>query len=124
MRWKPVALALTLVAFGFLAGPLANVWGACPRTTVIFDHAVTLPAGVVLPPGEYTFQIADMPDLVLVRSKDCAETFYLGFTHAVARPQGNGSAVQVTYGPAPAGEPTPVMAWYPSGDPNGYEFRY
>lgn len=124
MRWKPVVLVLALVSFGFVVAPSTSIWGDCPRTTVTFDHTVTLPAGVVLPPGEYTFQIADMPDLVLVRSKDCQETFYLGFTNAVTRPNGAAGAVPVALGPAPAGEPTPVMAWYPSGDPNGYAFRY
>jgi hypothetical protein len=124
MQWKPVALVCTMVAFGFVVAPSTNIWGACPRNTVSFDHSVVLPAGVVLPPGEYTFQIADMPDLVLVRSKDCQDTFYLGFANAVQRPHGAAGASPVALGTAPAGEPTPVMAWYPSGDANGYEFRY
>jgi len=75
MHWKPIALVATLIAFGFVAAPASRVWGGCPRATVTFDHDVTLPAGVVLRAGEYTFQIADMPDLVLVRSADCQDTF-------------------------------------------------
>jgi hypothetical protein len=124
MQWKPVALVSTLVAFGFVVSPSTRVWGACPWTTVTFDHSVTLPAGVVLPAGEYTFQIADMPDLVLVRSADCQDTFYLGFTTEVPRPASGPRSVRVALGPAPAGEPAPIIAWYPSGDRHGYEFRY
>jgi hypothetical protein len=122
MKWKPVAVTCTMVAFGFVVAASTHVWGACPQNTVTFDRSVTLP-GIVLPAGEYTFQIADMPDLVLVRSKDCSETYYLGFTTAVTRPQG-ASASPVALGEASAGEPTRVMAWYPAGDPAGHEFRY
>jgi hypothetical protein len=124
MKWKAVALVLTLIAFGFVAAPTTRVWGGCPLTTMAFDHDVTLPAGAVLPAGEYTFQIADMPDLVLVRSADCQETFYLGFATDVPRPAAGPSAIRVAFGPAPAGEPTPIVAWYPAGDRTGYEFKY
>jgi hypothetical protein len=124
MYWKPVALVATLIAFGFVAAPTTRVWGGCPRATVTFGHTVTLPAGVVLPAGEYAFQIADMADLVLVRSADCEETFYLGFTTEVPPPGSRAGAVHVALGPAPAGEPTPIVAWYPFDGPNGYQFRY
>jgi len=124
MPWKPVALVATLIAFGFIAAPATRVWGGCPQTRVTFDHNVTLPAGVVLPAGEYTFQIADMPDLVLVRSADCQDTLYVGFTTEVPRPKNRAAGVHVAMRPAPAGEPTPIVAWYPFGSPNGYRFRY
>ncbi|PYR78627.1 MAG: hypothetical protein DMF87_13830 [Acidobacteria bacterium] len=124
MPWKPVALVATLIAFGFIGAPTTRVWGGCSRDAVTFDHEVTLPGGVVLPAGEYTFQIADMPDLVLVRSVDCEETFYLGFTTEMPRPKSPAGGVHVALGPAPAGEPTPIVAWYPFDSPNGYQFRY
>jgi hypothetical protein len=103
MYWKPVALVATLIAFGVVAAPTTRVWG---------------------PAGEYAFQIADMADLVLVRSADCEATFYLGFTTEVPRPGSRAGAVHVALGPAPAGEPTPIVAWYPFDGPNGYEFKY
>ena len=123
MKWKPFAISCSLVVVGFVVAASTHVWGACPENTVRFDRSVTLPGGVVLPAGEYTFQIADMPDLVLVRSADCRDTFYLGFTTAVQRSR-SASASPVALGAAPAGEPTPVVAWYPAGDPTGHEFRY
>jgi hypothetical protein len=78
----------------------------------------------VLPAGEYTFQIADMPDLVLVRSADCQDTLYVGFATEVPRPKSGPRAINMAFGPAPAGEPTPIVAWYPAGDRTGYEFKY
>ncbi len=123
MKWKPFAISCSLVVVGFVVAASTHVWGACPENTVRFDRSVTLPGGVVLPAGEYTFQIADMPDLVLVRSADCRDTFFLGFTTAVQRSR-SASASPVALGAAPAGEPTPVVAWYPAGDPTGHEFRY
>jgi len=124
MQWKAVAVTWVVVVLGFLAIESTHVWGSCPQSNVSFDHSVTLPGGVVLPAGDYTFQIADMPDLVMVRSADCRDTYYLGFTNAVQRPQNTASASPVAFGEAPAGEPTPVMAWYPAGDSAGHEFRY
>ena len=105
MKWKPVAITVAMVALGFVVAATTHVWGACPQSNVRFDRSVTLPGGVVLPEGEYTFQIADMPDLVLVRSADCRDTYYLGFTNAVQRPQRAAGASPVALDEAPAGEP-------------------
>jgi hypothetical protein len=121
MQWKPVAIACTIAVLGFVVAVSSNISGACRQHVVTFDRSVTLP-GVVLPAGEYAFQVSDMPDLVVVRSADCRETYYVGFTTTVARPKGGASPVAL--GEASAGEPTPVMAWHPDGDPAGHQFRY
>ena len=88
-----------------------------------FSDAVGLPAGVVLPAGEYTFE-AVRSDVVRVSSRDGLQVFYAGFTHRVPRPRDLDQDVMIALGERPAHGVPPVRAWYPTNTGAGHSFIY
>ena len=94
------------------------------RNTLKFSGAVALP-GVVLPAGEYRFQIAEAgsADIVRVTSADGRQPYYMGFTRTVRRPAKLGNRV-IVLGESPAGTPPPIAIWFPTDGDNGHEFVY
>ena len=115
-----VAVVVLLVASSALA------WSSLARTNHLsFNTAVALP-GVVLSPGAYTFQAGPQgtnPNIVRVTTRDGRRVLFTGFTTRVARPHDSRSLL-VSVGEAPAGQPKPIIAWYPVDSSVGYQFRY
>jgi len=114
------------VAVLALAASSALAWSSIARTNhLTFSGAVALP-GVVLTPGSYTFQAGPMDtdrNVVRVTTRDGRRTLFMGFTIPVSRPQGSRGVI-VSLGEAPAGQPRPILVWYPSDSTIGYQFRY
>ena len=113
-----VALALMTVSTQAVLTPTVN--------HLTFSKAVALP-GVVLPAGAYTFEAgADITDrnIVRVRARNGQEPLYLGFTREVRRSAGIPSNQMVSFGEAPTGQPTPIVAWYEIDSSTGHEFLY
>ncbi len=113
-----VALALMTVSTQARLNPTVN--------HLTFSKAVALP-GVVLPPGAYTFERGSETstrDIVMVRARNGQEPLYQGFTQAVRRPAGIPSNQMVSFGEAPTGQPTPIVAWYETYSSTGHEFHY
>lgn len=90
-----------------------------------FSRAVALP-GVILPAGTYAFEAGPggtNANIVRVLSVNQQKLLFLGFTIPISRP----AAAQdraLTFGEAQAGEPAPIVAWYPVGSDRGHEFLY
>ena len=92
-----------------------------------FSKAVALP-GVVLPAGAYTFKaglFGASRNIVVVRARD-GQLLYLGFTltREVRRSAGMPSHGTVSFGEAPTGQPTPIVAWYDKDSSAWHEFLY
>ncbi len=91
-----------------------------------FGVAVALP-GVVLPVGNYTFEVANpegTADVVRVWDASRRRVHFTGFTYRVPRPENMPKDRAITLGEAGRGEPAPIRAWYPVGDNNGFQFIY
>jgi hypothetical protein len=87
-----------------------------------FRRAVALP-GVTLPAGTYVFERdSNANGIVRVMTPNYQQLLYVGFTAKVLRPRGFQSVV--SFGEAPAGEPIPIVAWYPVGSSEGHKFLY
>jgi hypothetical protein len=111
-------LALTVAASG-------HAWGYGHENRISFSRPVTLP-GVVLPAGEYSFDVASPTalDVVVVRSHKTGQVFYMGFTNTVERPRSQSSSTPIAFGEAPANQPRPIAAWYEIGGTMGHQFLY
>jgi hypothetical protein len=88
-----------------------------------FGSPVALP-GVTLPAGTYVFErdSVDNSGIVRVKSPNYQKLLFVGFTTPVTRPRGLKSPV--SFGEAAAGEPIPIIAWYPVGSDRGHQFLY
>src|SRR5262245_6846486 len=83
--------------------------------------------GVTLSAGKYAFELANpdaSADIIRVRNMATNQVVFLGFTYRVARPKGMALDRLIVFGEAPRGTATPVLAWYPSGDTTGHQFKY
>lgn len=123
---KFVVAGCTAAVAVLLAASSALAWSSLARTNhLTFSAAVALP-GVVLSPGSYTFQAGPQDtnlDIVRVTTRDGRRVLFMGFTTLVARSHGN-RGVEVSLGEAPAGQPRPILEWYPMNSTIGYRFRY
>ena len=110
------ALALLVAASGHALG-----WNHENRLT--FSRPVALP-GVVLPAGEYSFDVASPTalDVVVVRNHRSGKVLYMGFTNTVQRPRNMSPNAPITFGEAPASEPRPISTWYEIGNSIGHQF--
>jgi hypothetical protein len=88
-----------------------------------FGSPVALP-GVTLPAGRYVFERDRNANTNIVRvmTPNYQKMLYVGFTMPVTRPRGLKSPV--SFGEASAGEPIPIVAWYPVGSDRGHQFLY
>ena len=88
-----------------------------------FGSPVALP-GVTLPAGTYVFErdSVDNSRIVRVKSPNYQKLLFVGFTMPVTRPRALKSPV--SFGEAAAGEPIPIVAWYPVGSNRGHQFLY
>ena len=125
MVTRKSALVVLGVALGVIgtASPRAAV-GPARTTYVTFSGRVALP-GVALNSGTYIFELANpgnSTDIVSVRDKTRRKTYFTAFTEQVRRPDVSGP--MVTLGEARAGNPPPILTWYPDGELTGHRFIY
>ena len=120
--------AVGAMFFVIAATATTGAWvDSASRTTyATFNRPVSLP-GVELNAGTYIFELANPHgDLSIVRvsSRDRSKIFLMAFTRIVDRPAGLPVDRIVTLGEAPANQPAPVKAWFPSASGSGHEFIY
>jgi hypothetical protein len=116
-----------LLLFGLLLilGPaFADAWNK--KTRVTFHEPVELPAGVVLPSGDYVFKLLDSPSnrhIVQVFNQD--ETRLHGTVLAIPkhRAEPAGKTI-ITFYETPSGAPRFIRSWFYPGDTIGQEFAY
>lgn len=123
---RNIALIACVAAVAAVLTATSSQGMAMTRTNnLTFSHAVALP-GVTLPAGTYIFETAPLgthPDIVRVTTVNGQKQLYLGFTNPTERPRGSRDRV-LSFGEAPAGEPKPIVAWYPIGSSLGHAFLY
>lgn len=117
-----VVAALAFLIVGTAAAGV-HAWSG-QRNTIRFSGAVALP-GVLLPAGEYSFEVLPAAGADVVRVSGAADNhaYFLGFTNRVNRPRSLGQHV-IVLGEAAAGSPQPIRVWYPTDGGDGHEFLY
>ena len=125
---KSLTIAIAATALALMAAASSHAggtWGYSHENRLTFSRPVALP-GVVLPAGEYSFNVASPTalDVVVVRDPKTAKVFYMGFTNTVTRPRNMSTNAPITFGEAPASEPRPISTWYEIGDTMGHQFIY
>ena len=118
--------AAAAVVLAIAAGTPSSAASVNHINHLTFSAPMALP-GVTLAPGAYTFQIVNPESglrVVSVSSRDRSRHHFLGLTRAVRRPSDLDRNAVVRLGEARAGEPMPILAWYPIGSSHGLEFIY
>src|ERR1044071_4794237 len=120
MLWLAALVVLVTLAVSTTSQAIA------PLTEVnnlTFRTRVSLP-GTTLPAGTYAFErdINTNSHIVRVKSPNLQRLLFMGFTTPVTRPRG--FKAPVSFGEAEAGDPIPIVAWYPVGSNRGYQFQY
>jgi hypothetical protein len=118
------ARILTLAAAALALALTVNLHASARATNTMTVHkAVALP-GVVLAPGSYVFELLQTGSGHVVRVSDAnGNGRYLGLTIPATRGRADKGAT-IVFGEAPAGEPQPVISWFPDGLSAGEQFLY
>jgi len=103
---------------------MADVWNK--KTEMTFNETVELPGGVVLPPGDYVFKLADSSSnrhivQVFNKDEDHIHATILAIPNWRLTPTGK---TVITFHETPAGQPKFIRAWFYPGDNSGQEFAY
>jgi hypothetical protein len=125
-KGKSLKIALVTAVLALTAAASSHAaWGYTHENRLSFSRPVALP-GVVLPAGEYSFDVASPTalDVVVVRDRKTSKVFYMGFTRTVNRPRSMSTSAPITFGEAPANEPRPISTWYEIGVSSGHQFIY
>jgi hypothetical protein len=122
--WAACAAAVVLAS---LSAPVGARGGTLEKTMYLtFSGPVRLP-GVSLAAGTYTFEIANPmsgADVVRVMSRDGRTSYFQGFTTPVQKPPRMRADAVVSLGEAAKGHAAPILAWYPTGESTGRQFKY
>ena len=125
-KGKSLKIALVTAVLALTAAASSHAaWTYNHENRLSFSQPVALP-GVVLPAGEYSFDVASPTslDVVVVRDRKTSSVFYMGFTRTVNRPRSMPTGAPITFGEAPANQPRPISTWYEIGDTMGHQFIY
>jgi hypothetical protein len=120
-----LAVCAAVFALVFVSGTVATA-DAHKTTYLTFSHPVGLP-GVSLGSGTYVFEVVNPDtsgDVVRVLSRDRSISYFMGFTRAVARPNGMRRDSSVSLGESAAGIAPPITTWWPQNESIGREFVY
>ena len=88
-KGKSLKIALVTAVLALTAAASSHAaWTYNHENRLSFSQPVALP-GVVLPAGEYSFDVASPTglDVVVVRDRKTSKVFYMGFTRTVNRPR-------------------------------------
>jgi hypothetical protein len=120
-RTKSLLVAgLVLASFAIAMSSRA---GSIYRTDYLSMNRATALPGVVLPPGNYAFEVLEgHADLVRVTDRATLRVLYTGFTDIVRRPAGVNASLVL--GEAPSGAPLPITVWFPTGAERGLAFKH
>ena len=126
---RRLALAAGAAALVAALVPVASDAGSPSSrlTRIQVNRTLALP-GVTLPPGSYTFEVANPSTsantVMVLSAPGQPQVNFLGLTRPVARPRNLAKDQVITIGEAPAGAPIPITAWYPIGSARGHQFIY
>ena len=82
--------------------------------------------GVLLPPGDYVFEIMNpttASNVIRIADRKKVKTYVMALTRPVVRPSAKRLDPVIVFGEeASATTPHTIRAWYPAGVTRGYEF--
>ncbi len=111
-----LVLASVVIAATSMAGNMA-------RTDYLTLNRATALPGVVLARGSYVFEAVEgHPDIVRVSDRATRRVLFMDYVELIPRPRGVTNALSL--GEAPAGEPVPIKAWFPTGSATGHAFKH
>ena len=122
-----VAVLSMVLLVGGLIVATANAQLANQKTYFTFAHEVELPGGVTLPPGKYTFRVADTASgrfIVQILNEDGSKMLASIMTITAPNRLEPSEDSLITFGEASAAAPQPVRYWYYHGQYTGHEFVY
>jgi hypothetical protein len=94
------------------------------QETLRFETDTLLP-GVMLPPGDYTFEVSHSEgSLVRVRAGRSDRVVFAGYARVTERPRGLKANKSIIFGQAGKGQPLPILGWFPRDRAVGYEFDF
>jgi hypothetical protein len=112
-------LAALFVVAGTLSATTLN------RTTYFaFNNPVRV-TGVLLPPGDYVFEIANpstTANVVRISDRKRTKVYASALTRPILRPSARRLDALIVFGEASRTAPRPIHAWYPAGVTSGHEF--
>jgi hypothetical protein len=117
-----VVVILSVLAVASI-GANPSTWN---RTTYFtFNVPVRLP-GVLLSPGDYTFELASPNDLSVVRvlDRNRSKVYFTACTYLVTRPDDKRLEAVITFSEAVSSAPRSINVWYPQGERTGRQFIY
>ena len=122
---RSIVLAAGVVLLGFFVATSVSAVTFNKTMYVKFSGSVALP-GVVLPGGDYIFELADpmtSRSVVRVQNRQRSQLFLQAITRRISKhPDIKGGTLKL--GEAVAGTPRRILVWYPEDDSLGYEFIY
>lgn len=122
---RSIVLAAGVVLLGFFVATSVSAVTFNKTMYVKFSGSVALP-GVVLPGGDYIFELADpmtSRSVVRVQNRQRSQLFLQAITRRISKhPDIKGGTLKL--GEAVAGTPRRILVWYPEDDSLGYEFMY
>ena len=127
MRNKMRILGLA-VLFGSVAAllpSLAKADNANQETTIEFSGPVQVP-GMVLPPGQYVFKLADNEssrDIVQIFNQDQTQILATILAVPASRPEATGDPA-IILDEQPNGNPEAIGEWFFAGETAGVQFVY
>ena len=119
------AVRVVVAAVCVLAATLTGDATPFNRTTYFTFNAPVRLQGVLLPPGEYVFEIAN-PDtdanVTRVMNRKRSKVYASALSRVVTRPPNGRLDAAIIFGETVASAPRPVNGWYPAGETSGREF--
>jgi hypothetical protein len=120
---KILHVACVLAALSVVATTLSAT--TLNRKTYFAFNKHVRAAGVLLPPGDYVFEIANpstSSNVVRIADRKNHKVFVSALTRSTIRPSTQGLEPVVVFGEASPTAPRTIRAWYPAGVTTGYEF--
>ena len=120
---KVLHVACVLAALSLVAATLSAT--TLNRTTYFAFNKPVSAAGVLLPAGDYVFEIANpttSSNVVRIADRKHGKLYVSALTRRIVRPSTPRLDSVVVLGEASSTTPRPIHAWYPDGVTTGYEF--
>ena len=120
---KAIHVASVVAALSVVAVTLSAT--TLNRTTYFAFNQPVRAAGVLLPPGDYVFEIANpttSSNVVRIADRKNLKLYVSALTRSIVRPSTQPLDAIVVLGEATPTTPRPIRAWYPAGVTRGYEF--
>jgi len=119
------AVRVVVAAVCVLAATLTGGASTFNRMTYFTFNAPVRVHGVLLPPGDYVFEIAN-PDsgsnVTTVLDRKRSKVYANALSRVVTRPPDGRLDAAIIFGESATSVPRPVNGWYPAGETSGREF--